>query len=103
MNMQTNMREIRGKEIFDKGNQVNRLDDTHYIVNSQSNNGTYEVIHTELGWICSCCDSVYRGVKCKHQIAIEFSLELRNTVSRHVVIQPVNIQACPSCSAEIIV
>jgi hypothetical protein len=47
------------------------LDDGNYIVNSQSGNGSYNVQLTTLGFVCSCPDHIYRGVKCKHIHAIE--------------------------------
>lgn len=97
------MREIRGKEIAMLENQIKRIDATHYTVNSQSGNGTYDVLSTEVGWICQCCDHIYRGVKCKHIFAVEFSLAIRKEVSNQIVIQPINIQACPTCSSGAIV
>jgi hypothetical protein len=52
------------------------LDDGNYIVNSQSGNGSYNVQLTTLGFVCSCPDHIYRGVKCKHIHAIEALREL---------------------------
>jgi hypothetical protein len=46
------------------------LDRSRYSVKSQSNCGEYEVISTELGWICSCADHRYRNSICKHIFAI---------------------------------
>ena len=76
----TSIREQRGREIVELGDQVKRIDDTLYQVNSQSGNGVYDVIATESGWICSCPDSMYRNAKCKHCFAIEISLAIRNEV-----------------------
>ena len=47
---------------------------------SQSRNGKYEVLNTSLGWKCSCPDHIYRGVKCKHIWAVEFSLAFKKEV-----------------------
>lgn len=76
-------REQRGKAISESENQIVRIDDLTYTVRSQSAKDThYEVISTELGWVCSCPDHVYRNAKCKHIFAVEFSLALRNAVKR---------------------
>ena len=53
---------------------VKRINDTSYVVSSQSGNGSsYNVNATDIGWNCSCPDHVYRGVKCKHIYAVEIS------------------------------
>jgi putative transposase len=99
-----NLRLQRGQEIASKHNQVKRLDDKTYKVKSQSgNNEEYDVIETELGWLCSCADHVFRGVICKHIHAIEISLALRQKVASELVIQPVTVNACPQCQSEHIV
>ncbi|MFL6399444.1 MAG: hypothetical protein ACJ72J_07680 [Nitrososphaeraceae archaeon] len=49
-------------------------------MNSQSGNGAYNIQLTELGFVCSCADHEYRGVKCKHIHAIEFSFGLKKLV-----------------------
>jgi len=69
--------EQRGQQIANLGNQVRRIDAQAYKVKSQSNHDEYDVLSTRVGWICSCPDSVYRGVKCKHIWAVEFSQALR--------------------------
>ncbi len=95
-------REIRGQAIAQIEGQVRRIDEHAYIVNSQSGNGQYEVLRTEVGFICSCYDFMFRQSvgKCKHIWGVEFSLALRNKIARQVVIQPINIQACPRCNSE---
>jgi SWIM zinc finger len=65
-----NVRFQRGSDIVDKKNQIQELDKFHYRVKSQSTCGEYEVICTELGWICSCADHKFRGVMCKHIYAV---------------------------------
>ncbi|MDG7013258.1 MAG: DDE-type integrase/transposase/recombinase [Nitrososphaerota archaeon] len=58
----------------------------------------YDVVSTETGWYCSCQDSVYRGVRCKHQIAVELSFILRKIVAKEPIrIHPVSIQECIFC------
>jgi hypothetical protein len=65
-----NIRFQRGGDIVDKKNQIQELDKFHYRVKSQSTCGEYEVLSTELGWICSCADQKFRGVMCKHICAV---------------------------------
>ena len=52
-------RRQRGQEIAQRGNQIVRLDDLHYTVRSQSSEGVYEIVSTEMGWTCACPDHVY--------------------------------------------
>lgn len=92
-------RKVRGEVIFQLGEQVNRVDDFTYAVQSQSGNGLYTVLSTEIGWLCQCADHMYRGLKCKHIWAVEFSLTLRNEIAKQVVIQPIAKQVCPRCQS----
>ncbi len=96
------IREERGKEIVSKGNQIQRLDDTHYAVNSQSGRGIYDVILGASGWICSCPDSMYRNAKCKHCFAVEISLSLRKEVEARRI-EPIHINNCIYCNSARIV
>ena len=83
MQSETSARELRGKEIANLPNQINRIDDLTYKVESQSlKDLQYDVVSTELGWLCSCPDSMYRQVKCKHIFAVEFSQALRKSVRK---------------------
>jgi putative transposase len=94
----------RGQEIANKSNQIIRVDENTYKVKSQSgNNEEYDLIETELGWLCSCADHMFRGVICKHIHAVEISLELRKTVASEVVIPQINVNSCPQCQSELIV
>ena len=70
----------RGKEIASVESNIRRIDEHEYRVKSQSGNGEYAVIQTELGWNCSCPDFAFRGVKCKHAIAVELSLQIRRPI-----------------------
>jgi hypothetical protein len=65
-----NIRFQRGSDIVDKKNQIQELDKYQYRVKSQSTCGEYEILSTDLGWICSCADHKFRGVICKHLYAI---------------------------------
>jgi transposase-like protein len=97
------MREQRGLEIAQIGNQVKRIDDCAYKVLSQSSNREYEVLNTPLGWKCSCPDHVYRGVKCKHIFGVEFSLRLRKEVKVRRITPLNNVSSCIFCGSENIV
>lgn len=97
------VREERGKAIARVDGHVKRIDENYYKVRSQSGNGEYDVRSGELGWICSCPDFAYRGQKCKHIHAVEFSLLLRKKVASQIVIQPVSNLSCPNCKSDVIV
>ena len=96
-------REQRGHTIAEVEGQVRRIDANSYKVNSQSGSGLYDILSTESGWICSCPDHVYRGVKCKHQWAVEFSLAIRREVQASTVIQPLNTHVCQFCGSDKVV
>ena len=64
-------RQQQGELIAKAKGSIRRLDDKNYVVNSQSGNGSYNIELTELGFVCSCADYVFRGVKCKHIHAVE--------------------------------
>lgn len=72
-------RETRGLLIA-LGNQIRRINASTYKVKSQNGNGWYLVVKQEDVWKCECPDHYYRGVKCKHIWAVEFSLVLRERV-----------------------
>ena len=102
-----NLRETRGEAIARKFGWVKRISELAYKVHSQSGDFEYDVVQTILGWRCSCPDSTYRGgfkgMQCKHIIAVELSFILRTVVAREpVVIKPINPQCCPKCKAETI-
>jgi putative transposase len=93
-------REEKGRLIAEKPNQIQRLDERFYQVNSQSREIMYDVILRKNGsWICNYLDYHHRQLRCKHIIAVEISLKLHNTVKESVVIQPVEIHACLFCQS----
>ena len=104
MSKQKNDRRIaRGAQIVSTGGQIHRIDETTYEVNSQTGRGVYVVIATEHGWLCSCGDSIWRGVCCKHSHAVEISRRLRKVVQTQVTIQQIDLGKCKFCeSANII-
>ena len=97
--LSTLQRSERGRRICDLGNQVRRLDDNTYAVKSQTGKGEYEVRATEAGWLCSCPDSTYRGEKCKHIFAVEFSRKIRTEVELGVLAPFETAEACIYCGS----
>nr|MDO8098343.1 DDE-type integrase/transposase/recombinase [Candidatus Njordarchaeota archaeon] len=97
--MNRDNREIKGLQIAQVGGQIKRIDSLSYKVNSQSGNGMYDIQRTELGWKCSCPDHTYRGVKCKHIYAVEFSLAIREKVQISSVIEPLTSDVCKFCGS----
>jgi len=93
-----NLREQRGLEIAKaQESQINRIDSATYQVLSQSGNGECVVCLSEDEWRCECPDHRFRGVKCKHIWAVEFSLKLREQVRKNIVIEEVAISNCLYC------
>jgi putative transposase len=97
--MTTNQRQQKGQAIAQVDGHVTRIDENTYRVKSQSDNSTeYDVIAGELGWLCSCPDHIYRGQKCKHIFAVDFSLSLRKVVVAQVRrIEPVHTTTANNC------
>jgi len=100
---QINAREERGKTIASLSGQVKILEDSTYKVKSQAGKGTYEILKTSIGWMCSCPDHIYRHVKCKHIYAVEFSLALKKRVEATRIAPLNNISVCMFCGSEDIV
>ena len=96
-------RESKGKEIAEKNNQIKRIDENHYQVNSQSRKIQHDVISTEFGWSCSCEDNFFRKTCCKHIHAVEISLYLRKEVENQVVLNPIENNCCKFCESEKII
>jgi transposase-like protein/predicted nucleic acid-binding Zn finger protein len=96
-------REERGIKIAKLEEQIKRIDAKTYEVKSQSSHGTYEVLNTSLGWMCQCPDHVYRGVKCKHIFAVEFSSQIRNEVQIRRIEPKASVQVCRYCGSSEIV
>lgn len=70
----TNIRQERGQVIATAKRAIKRINASRYLVKSQSGNGKYVVSGTKLGWVCTCPDQKFRGVKCKHIYAAEHPL-----------------------------
>lgn len=93
-----NPRELRGFKIYGKGDQIIRINATHYKVRSQSKLGSYDVRRNGLVWTCSCPDSTCHNVICKHIYAVQFSLRIRQQVR---ISNPIFYEGeevtCPKC------
>ncbi len=94
---------MKGQTIAEVESNVRRIDQNEYRVKSQSGNGEYVVLSTELGWTCSCPDFIHREQKCKHIFAVELSLELRRRIENAKRIVPLDYQSCLSCGSEDII
>ena len=97
--MESNPRQEKGKEIAQKQDQIKRVSDGYYLVNSQTKDKQYDVISTEKGWECSCPDHIFRNVCCKHIHSVEFSLQIRETVKQQVTIEEINNTSCSNCKS----
>jgi transposase-like protein len=100
---ETNPREEKGKEITKKYDQIKRITEKFYKVQSQTTDYKwYNVVATKFGWECTCADHIYRHVCCKHIHAVEISIKLRQKVLEEntTVIQPVIINSCLFCKSD---
>jgi hypothetical protein len=95
-------RQQEGLAIANISGATKRINETKYSVKSQNGNGDYNVCSTELGWVCSCPDHKFRGVKCKHVFAVEISFALRKEVEV-ARIEPIDTQCCIYCKSSWIV
>jgi transposase-like protein len=103
MKSQTNPREQRAKEILDNPNcHIISLDEHHYQIKSLTSNRIYDIVSTESGWICSCPDSTFRKVTCKHSIAISLSVQLKQEARERnkTIIEEINVNSCPQCHSD---
>ena len=94
-----NPREMRGLQIAQLKDQIQRIDDGTYKVSSQSGNGKYDILSTERGWACSCPDHQFRRVCCKHIHAVEISRKMRKAVQESVTIREIDLGRCKFCDS----
>jgi transposase-like protein len=101
----TDNREMRGRAIAEKSNQIVRLDDRFYRVASQSRDIMYDVTKKkESGvWLCTCPDFQYRNVQCKHIWAVQLSIKIREQVAARIIEPITGIEACLFCKSEQII
>jgi transposase-like protein/predicted nucleic acid-binding Zn finger protein len=97
------VRAVKGNQIAQTVGQVRRVAEDEYFVHSQTSDEWYEVASTEAGWFCSCKDHAFRGIRCKHIFAVEFSHALRQAVEKQVKIEPTDIQTCLFCYSKDII
>lgn len=98
-----NLREVKGEAMAREFGFVQRLDETTYTVRSQTKDIAYTVRMGEFGWICSCPDSTFRGSKCKHVWAVEFSFALRQEVEQNTFTIKALGLSCKFCASQRIV
>ncbi|MEW6042847.1 MAG: DDE-type integrase/transposase/recombinase [Thermoproteota archaeon] len=98
----TNIREEKGMEIAKAQNQITRITDEYYKVRSQTSNKEYEVKLVGSNWKCTCPDSVFRHIKCKHAFSIEYSISIRQEAEarKPIIIQPITTSRCIRCQSE---
>ena len=73
----------RGMLIHQSKDQVVYIASDHYLVRSQSGDGTYEIRNFGHGWMCSCPDHTYTGPICKHIQAVQWCVGERRTIQPH--------------------
>ncbi len=95
-------RKEKGEEIVKKDDQITRVNEDYYNVKSQSTDKIYDVVLTEIGWVCSCPDNNFRHICCKHIHAVEFSLQIRKQVES-IVINQIDANYCKFCNSTDIV
>jgi transposase-like protein len=98
-----NLRELRGKEIYNSLGQIKKLFEGIYLVKSQSGHGNYTVTETPHGWVCQCPDSRFREVECKHIWAVRFLLKIKKKIRENRTIEPLSNQNCVFCGSDKIV
>ncbi len=95
-----NARQQRGKQIVKRQDQIIRIDENHYRVNSQSRgNIQHDVVSTEFGWSCSCEDRLFRKTCCKHIHAVEISLSIRKEVEKIITVGQIQTDCCIHCKS----
>ncbi|MFA5364228.1 MAG: DDE-type integrase/transposase/recombinase [Candidatus Bathyarchaeia archaeon] len=95
------LREERGLDIYNNNSKsIRNVNSLSYRVLSQSGNGVYTVSNINGAWVCECPDHKYRGLKCKHAWAVEFSIKLRKEVQKVAVIQELTISECVYCKSQ---
>jgi transposase-like protein len=97
-------REQRAFAILAKRDQIRKIDDSTYSVQSQSGNDQYIVKRMGLGWKCNCPDFVYRKMKCKHLHAVRYLLKIEKkpTNKKHEN-KPRTKKVCQYCNSANIV
>ena len=77
-------RQMRGLEIAEKANI--KQTEMGWSVPSQSGHGVYEVRRKGNDLTCTCPDCEVRGVKCKHQWAVEYFFQKRTDAQGNITV-----------------
>jgi len=98
-------RKERGETIAKLPDHIQRFDNNHYVVRSQSKiiDSRYNVNRDMGEWTCTCPDHFYRKVKCKHIYAVEFSRVLRQQVATKRILPIDNLSTCLYCGSKNII
>ena len=94
------LRELRGLGILAAGRQIQRVNESLFLVKSQSApDRSYEVKWDDpnRGWTCSCMDYMKRGSPCKHVHGVNFLMDLP-----HIVLSNSDAaeRHCPYCDSK---
>jgi len=91
-------RENRGVEMIASNFEIKQLDESTYLVPSQTEKGKfYQVVNVSEVWECECPDHRFRRVKCKHAWAVEIGIRLKEQVRKDTVIEQIVISECVYC------
>ena len=93
-------RKARGLAICEMGGQVEKVDDSHYRVKSQSTDAEYDVRASRSSWECTCWDYEIGCNCCKHVYAVGFSMSIADDDRPATVLEPARTDACPYCLSE---
>src|SRR3989337_1513992 len=86
------LREDRGVEMVSYDVEIKQVNDSTYIVPSQSENGkSYQVVNVGEEWDCECPDFYWRKVTCKHVYAVRLWKLIQVEISEEDQI------ICPKC------
>lgn len=92
-----NRRELRGLAIVASGGQIKRINDTLFLVRSQSGEGDYRVCWSSGRWSCACADFQKSKKSCKHIYAVNFALNLPKMIQANL---DVFERSCPNCGSK---
>ncbi len=90
-------RKAYGLAIYEKQGQIEKVDESHYLVQSQSTDEKYEVSRARSSWTCTCWDYVNGHNCCKHVYAVGFSASIVEANEPETVLRPVPPGTCPYC------
>jgi len=98
-------REQRAFAILAKKDQIRKINNSTYSVQSQSGEDSYIVKRLGWGWLkCNCPDAVYRKMRCKHIHAVRYLLKIeKKPISKKCEPRPRIKKGCPFCKSVSIV